>query len=109
LTNKALGSKKWKDIRLRVLARDGYVCYICGGEATQVDHVIPRTKMGDMWDMDNLAAICRRCNLMKGDKQLGVFLGVSSTPPVFLDNLSPIRSRPVIDSPFTVRPNPEGS
>jgi 5-methylcytosine-specific restriction endonuclease McrA len=79
LTNKALGSKKWKDIRLRVLARDGYVCYICGGEATQVDHVIPRTKMGDMWDMDNLAAICRRCNLMKGDKQLGVFLGVSST------------------------------
>jgi 5-methylcytosine-specific restriction endonuclease McrA len=79
MTNKALGSKKWKDIRLRVLARDGYVCYICGGEATQVDHVIPRTKMGDMWDMDNLAAICRRCNLMKGDKQLGVFLGVSST------------------------------
>ena len=89
MTNKALGSKKWKDIRLRVLARDGYVCYICGGEATQVDHVIPRTKMGDMWDMDNLAAICRRCNLMKGDKQLGVFLGVSSTPPVFLNNISP--------------------
>jgi 5-methylcytosine-specific restriction endonuclease McrA len=106
LTNKALGSKKWKDIRLRVLARDGYVCYICGGEATQVDHVIPRTKMGDMWDMDNLAAICRRCNLMKGDKQLGVFLGVSSTPPVFSGSLSPIQSETMLDSPFKLRPSP---
>ena len=106
MTNKALGSKKWKDIRLRVLARDGYVCYICGGEATQVDHVIPRTKMGDMWDMDNLAAICRRCNLMKGDKQLGVFLGVSSTPPVFSSRISPMQSEPMQDSPFKIRPNP---
>jgi 5-methylcytosine-specific restriction endonuclease McrA len=79
LTNKALGSKKWKDLRLRVLARDGRLCYLCQGEADQVDHIVPRTKMGDMWDMDNLAAVCRRCNLMKGDKQLGVFLGVSST------------------------------
>ncbi len=100
MTNKALGSKKWKDIRLRVLARDGYVCYICGGEATQVDHVIPRTKMGDMWDMDNLAAICRRCNLMKGDKQLGVFLGVSSTPPVFPDSSLPETRVAQPDSPF---------
>ena len=89
-----------------MLARDGYVCYICGGEATQVDHVIPRTKMGDMWDMDNLAAICRRCNLMKGDKQLGVFLGVSSTPPVFSGSLSPIQSETMLDSPFKLRPSP---
>jgi 5-methylcytosine-specific restriction endonuclease McrA len=106
LTNKALGSKKWKDIRLRVLARDGYVCYICGGEATQVDHVIPRTKMGDMWDMDNLAAICARDNIRKGDKQLGVFLGVSSTPPVFSSNISPMRSEVHQDSPFLARPVP---
>jgi len=90
-----------------VLARDGYVCYICGGEATQVDHVIPRTKMGDMWDMDNLAAICRRCNLMKGDKQLGVFLGVSSTPPVFSTYASPTRSETMLDSPFKTRPDPD--
>jgi 5-methylcytosine-specific restriction endonuclease McrA len=100
LTNKALGSKKWKDIRLRVLARDGYVCYICGGEATQVDHVIPRTKMGDMWDMDNLAAICRRCNISKGDKQLSVFLDRSSTPPVFPDSSLPETRVAQPDSPF---------
>jgi hypothetical protein len=107
LTNKALGSKKWKDIRLRVLARDGRVCYLCQGEATQVDHIVPRTKMGDMWDMDNLAAVCRTCNIKKGDKQLGVFLGSASTPPVFLDYVSPTRSETMLDSPFKTRPNPD--
>jgi 5-methylcytosine-specific restriction endonuclease McrA len=100
MTNKALGSKKWKDIRLRVLARDGYVCYICGGEATQVDHVIPRTKMGDMWDMDNLAAICARDNIRKGDKKLSVFLEGQSTPPVFPDSSLPETRVAQPDSPF---------
>ena len=82
MTNKALGSKKWKDLRLRVLARDGRICYVCGGEATQVDHITPRVKGGEMWDMDNLAAICAKCNQRKGDR---VFLGGQSTPPVFPD------------------------
>jgi 5-methylcytosine-specific restriction endonuclease McrA len=107
MTNKALGSKKWKDLRLRVLARDGRCCYLCQGEADQVDHIVPRTKMGDMWDMDNLAAVCRRCNLLKGNKQLGVFLGVSSTPPVFSTYTSPMQSETMLDSPFKIRPNPD--
>jgi 5-methylcytosine-specific restriction endonuclease McrA len=89
MNSKALGTKKWKDIRLRVLARDGRICYVCGGEATQVDHIVPRTKMGDMWDMDNLAAICARCNVRKGNKQLGVFLAQESTPPAFPDSSLP--------------------
>jgi 5-methylcytosine-specific restriction endonuclease McrA len=101
LTNKALGSKKWKDIRLRVLARDGYVCYICGGEATQVDHIIARTQMGDMWDMDNLAAICARDNVRKGDKKLSVFLEGTSTPPVFPDSSLPETRVAQPDSPFS--------
>ena len=100
MTSKALGSKKWKNLRLRVLARDGRICYVCGGEANQVDHVIPRTKMGDMWDMDNLAAICKRCNTMKGNKQLGVFLAQQSTPPVFQDYPLPDMLVNVPESPF---------
>lgn len=100
MTNKALGSKKWKNLRLRVLARDGRCCYLCQGEADQVDHIVPRTKMGDMWDMDNLAAVCRRCNLLKGNKQLGVFLGGSSTPPVFPDSSLPETRVAQPDSPF---------
>lgn len=82
MNSKALGTKKWKDLRLRVLARDGRICYVCSGEANQVDHIVPRVKGGDMWDMDNLAAICARCNQRKGDRQ-GVFLDSKSTPPVF--------------------------
>jgi 5-methylcytosine-specific restriction endonuclease McrA len=100
LNNKALGSKKWKDIRLRVLARDGRICYVCGGEATQVDHIVPRTKMGDMWDMDNLAAICASCNVRKGNKQLGVFLAQQSTPPVLPDLSLPETASHIPISPF---------
>jgi 5-methylcytosine-specific restriction endonuclease McrA len=101
LSSKALGSKKWKDIRLKVLARDGRVCYICQGEATQVDHVIPRTKMGDMWDMENLAAICAKCNVRKGNKHLGVFLGRASTPPVFSESSLPETTVTQPLSPFS--------
>ena len=77
MSKKALGTQKWKDLRLRVLARDGRICYVCGGEATQVDHITPRVKGGDMWDMDNLAAICAKDNQRKGDR---VFLGGQSLP-----------------------------
>ena len=102
MTNKALGSKKWKDLRLRVLARDGRICWICQGEANQVDHIVPRVKGGDMWDMENLAAICKRCNTKKGDRShIGVFLGRASTPPVFPDSSLPETTvtRPL--SPFS--------
>ena len=86
MSKKALGTQKWKDLRLRVLARDGRICWVCQSEATQVDHIVPRVKGGDMWDMDNLAAICAKCNQRKGDR---VFLGGQSTPPVFLGHSLP--------------------
>jgi 5-methylcytosine-specific restriction endonuclease McrA len=85
LTNKALGSKKWKDLRLRILARDGYTCYVCGGEANQVDHIISRKKGGDIWDMENLAAICAKDNQRKGDR----FFSTASTPPAFPESSLP--------------------
>ena len=75
--HKAWVSAKGKAIRLRVLARDGYVCAYCGEEANTVDHVIPRAKGGDVFDMDNLVAACKRCNSSKRDKS--VFLVSSST------------------------------
>ena len=80
-----IGSKKWKDLRLAVLARDGYICYVCGGEADQVDHIYPRSKGGSTFDQFNCASICRRCNLAKG----GRFFNKPATPPVFSGNISP--------------------
>jgi 5-methylcytosine-specific restriction endonuclease McrA len=97
-----IGSKKWKDLRLAVLARDGYICYVCGAEADQVDHIYPRSKGGSTFDQFNCASICRRCNLAKG----GRFFNKPATPPVFSNCLSPTQSEPMLDSPFKTRPEP---
>lgn len=98
MSKRALGTQKWKDLRLRVLSRDGKICWICQGEATQVDHIVPRVKGGDMWDMDNLAAVCAKCNQRKGDR---VFLEGQSTPPAFSGSSLPetVITQPL--SPFS--------
>ena len=103
------GTRAYKARRLEVLARDQWTCFYCQMPATTVDHVIPIIQGGDPIAYDNLVSCCTRCNSSKGSRSEGVFLARTATPPVFIDNLSPIRSRPVQDSPFTVRPNPEGS
>ena len=104
-SHRELGLQKWKDQRLRVLKRDSYICAYCSGEATQVDHVISR-KDGGSHDLDNLVACCAKCNQLKSSKSEGVFLAQRSTPPVFSGSLSPMRSEPMLDSPFKTRPNP---
>ena len=100
--HKVLGTKKWKNKRLSILQRDGYECYICGGQAEQVDHIIPRVKGGDVFDDDNLMAICARCNRAKGSR----FFSSTATPPVFPAHLSLTQSKPMPDSPFKTRPSP---
>ena len=97
-------SKDYKRVRLQVLARDGYVCYYCGQDATTVDHVISIKHGGDPISQDNLVAACRRCNSSKGSRSEGLFLRRQSTPPVFPAYVSPTRSVMAEDSPFTARP-----
>ena len=97
-------SRDYKRVRLQVLARDGYVCVYCGQDGTTVDHIIPIHKGGDPVNMDNLVCACRRCNSSKGSRSEGVFLQRQSTPPVFIDNISPMRSVMAEDTPFTARP-----
>ena len=104
-SHRELGLQKWKDQRIRVLKRDGYICAYCGQEANQVDHVISR-KDGGSHDLDNLVACCAPCNSKKGALNEGVFLGKTSTPPVFPVLISPTQSEPMLDSPFTHRPSP---
>jgi 5-methylcytosine-specific restriction endonuclease McrA len=89
--HQALGTSRWKQLRLRILMRDGYECAYCGETADTVDHVISRASGGDMWDAENLVAACKRCNSMKGDRpaKKAVFSGASSTPPVFSEVISP--------------------
>lgn len=98
---RAMGSAQWKKLRLMVLDRDGRICYACGGEANEVDHIWPRAKGGDMFDPLNCAAICRACNLAKSDR----FFSPQATPPVFQAASLPNTVSSVPDSPFT---RPEG-
>lgn len=52
-----------------VMILHGNRCRYCGGEATEVDHIIPKSK-GGTDDAKNLVAACRSCNASKGDHSL---------------------------------------
>jgi len=53
--------------RRGVLRRDGQRCGYCGGHATTIDHILPRSRGGrDSWE--NLVACCLRCNNVKSDR-----------------------------------------
>ena len=74
----------YKKRRLMVLAAAQYTCYYCGGEANQVDHVVPMAKDSSMQnaiDMDNMVAACADCNRRKSSRSIASFLAVTPTPP----------------------------
>jgi 5-methylcytosine-specific restriction endonuclease McrA len=53
--------------RAGVLSRDGRRCGYCGGVASTVDHVFPRSRGGrNTWS--NTVAACAPCNQRKGDR-----------------------------------------
>lgn len=55
----------WQIIRAKVFAQKGSQCAYCGRDASQVDHIIPRSKGGDD-SLSNLCPCCARCNVEKG-------------------------------------------
>ena len=97
---RVLGTQYWKNRRLEVLMRDGYICSYCGEDANSVDHVIPRSAGGDH-SLENLIACCLKCNGKKGNMQQHAFLARKATPPVFIDSSLPETVRIVPESPFT--------
>jgi 5-methylcytosine-specific restriction endonuclease McrA len=100
LSERALGSGKWKKLRITVLDRDGWICALCGGVADTVDHIYPRVKGGDMWALDNLQSLCKKDNSRKG----GRFFSHKATPPAFQSNISPITTSKVLAGPCTGQP-----
>jgi 5-methylcytosine-specific restriction endonuclease McrA len=92
-------STQWKKLRLRILNRDGWICFWCGQEANTCDHVIPVARGGSD-DPDNLVAACKRCNFSRQDrlpeemdmikiKKAGLFLDQGSTATLSRGLLSP--------------------
>lgn len=69
--------------RRGVLRRDSQRCAYCGGSASTIDHVLPRSRGGaDSWE--NLVACCLRCNNIKGDRtpvEMGWALRTVPRPP----------------------------
>ncbi|WP_285727248.1 HNH endonuclease [Psychromicrobium xiongbiense] len=52
--------------RRGVLRRDDHRCAYCGGSASTIDHIQPKSRGGaDSWE--NLVAACLRCNNLKSD------------------------------------------
>jgi hypothetical protein len=78
-------TRKWREIRELVLARDGHLCQRCGAEGgLQVDHIHERQHGGDD-SLDNLQTLCEICHKMKK----GVFFERERTPPTPPVLLSP--------------------
>lgn len=69
-----------KSTRQAVFQRDGFKCKYCGlgvnEHNAQIDHIVPRSKGGSD-SLDNLATACRKCNVLKSDRDLIDFI---STP-----------------------------
>jgi 5-methylcytosine-specific restriction endonuclease McrA len=51
--------------RAAVLAASGYRCAICHGPANTADHIVPLA-LGGTHDIENLRALCRKCNSKLG-------------------------------------------
>lgn len=65
----------WDKLRLRILARDKYLCQVCKAEgrvtaANIVDHRLAKAK-GGTDDADNLAAICAEHHKAKTAEENG--------------------------------------
>lgn len=54
-------------LRQSILNRDAGICYYCGFEANEVDHIIP-VSYGGTDDEDNLIACCDICNKIANNK-----------------------------------------
>ena len=100
-------SRKYKEIRLKKLAADGWVCFYCGyeGKDMTIDHVIPVSKAPELAiDINNMVSACKPCNSRKGSRSQGSFFDTPRTPPVFSVYPSPMQSKIHEDSPFQSKP-----
>lgn len=57
-----LQSPLWKEIRLRILERDKYICRDCGKKANQVHHLSYAHDVMAGKDDSKLISICRACH-----------------------------------------------
>ena len=74
----------WDKLRLRILARDLYLCQTCLSRgrptpATCVDHITPKAQDGTD-DPENLQALCDACHRAKTKREANEARGVKARP-----------------------------
>jgi len=76
--------KEWKKIRIKVLEKQEYKCYLCGkeikGKTANIHHIIDKRIRQFLLDENNLVGLCPRCH------QLGP-LAVHKTAIYFSEKL----------------------
>jgi group II intron reverse transcriptase/maturase len=70
---------EWAEIRLAVLARDGYRCTQCGAQESLHVHHRRARRQGGTSQLDNLETLCQRCHAQT--KSWGRPRGTGSTQP----------------------------
>jgi 5-methylcytosine-specific restriction enzyme A len=68
-TRSGHNDRRWREFRLTILERDNYRCYRCGGEATEVDHLVHLARGGAEYDPANCRASCAHDNRSRGARQ----------------------------------------
>ena len=88
---------EWALARKRAIASKDPVCAICHTEidldavafsplAVEVDHIVPRSRGGALYEQENLQLTHSRCNRRKGAKMASDYDGLSVDNPVPLSN-----------------------
>ena len=65
---KIYNSSRWRKLRLAYMQRNP-VCVECSRSAYYLDHIIPISKGGEIWDETNLQGLCPSCNGRKTQSQ----------------------------------------
>lgn len=88
---------EWALARKRAIASKEPICAICHGYidleapaftplAVEVDHIVPRSRGGAIYDLDNLQLTHSKCNRKKGAKMDSDYAGLKVENPVPLSN-----------------------
>lgn len=76
-SGKRWGGRASQRFRALILERDGHTCKmerdgrLCGRRATTVDHIVPRSRGGALYDPGNARAACADCNFRAGGRLTG--------------------------------------
>jgi 5-methylcytosine-specific restriction endonuclease McrA len=92
-----LNGVEWGQARKRAIASLDAVCAICHRPidmnapmhtplAVEVDHIVPRSRGGDLYALENLQLTHHSCNRKKGAKMASDYVGQEVTNPVPLSN-----------------------